>query len=429
MGRLTTLALAVALLFGGAVAPARAGGGFGGLAADAAFGESMTFTATWSGAAPDHLELLLGFGTEERLAVQLEPARGDLRYVRDLTGEYVTPNTEVSYQWRATAADAVTLSPQRTLLYDDDRSHLDWERARVGSATVHWYDDNEAAARRFGALAGDAADAAGELLGRPLAEPIDIFVYDARDDFFGAIGPGSREWTGAATYPHIRTIFMWLGAGGDAFLELALVHEVTHVVFADATANPFHEPASWLNEGVATWSERQDAAVEEDLVRFEAGRGGLMAFAALVHEFPIDARGASLAYAQGATMVDYLIETYGTDVMADIADAYRSGATEDEAIEAASGTPFGDIRVAYFDQFGVTEPEPIEPVARARSDVPLPPQPGGEPGPTAAPVGGSGDGQGLAWWLIIVIVAVGVVFGVTVVLVARRIQPPAGGAG
>jgi hypothetical protein len=126
-------------------------------------------------------------------------------------------------------------------------------------------------------------------------------------------------------------------------------------------------------------------------------------------------------------MVDYLLTTYGTDVMADIAEEYRAGATEGEAIEAATGTPFADIRAAYFEQFGVTEPLPIEPVTLERSDVALPPQPDGGSGPLP-PEGGSGDGQELAWWLIIVLVVVGLVFGVTVVLVARRRRPSAGGA-
>ncbi len=56
MGRLTRpLAVGVvafaALLAVAAPAPARAGGGFGDLAADATFGVDMTFDATWSGAA------------------------------------------------------------------------------------------------------------------------------------------------------------------------------------------------------------------------------------------------------------------------------------------------------------------------------------------------------------------------------------------
>ena len=411
-----------------APAPSRAGGGFADLNADATFGVDMTFSASWTGAPPDRVELLLGFGGEERLVVPVELVSGQLDYRRDLADGYLPPNTSVAYRWRAIIGAQVTLSPERSVLYDDDRPGLEWRQAQVGSATVHWYDANETIARRFGDLAGDAADAAADLLGHPLDDPIDIFVYDARADFQGAVGPGAREWIGAATYPHLRTVFMWLGAGSTAYLDTTLGHEVTHVVFNDATANPFHEPATWLNEGIATWSELADADTERDLVSLEARSAeGLMAFAALTDQFPIDARSASLAYAEGTTMVDLLIHDFGTDAMAAIAEAYRSGATDENAILAGTGVSFEVLREEYFAAFGVTEPDPIEPLPLGRSDVPIPPQAGVEPAPSAEPEPGSGESQDVAWWLIIGFVAIGAVFVATVVLRARRAQPPAGG--
>jgi len=411
-----------------APAPSRAGGGFADLNADATFGVNMTFSASWTGAPPDRVELLLGFGGEERLVVPVELVSGQLDYRRDLANGYLPPNTSVAYRWRAVIGAQVTLSPEGSVLYDDDRPGLEWRQAQVGSATVHWYDANETIARRFGDLAGDAADAAADLLGHPLDDPIDIFVYDAREDFQGAVGPGAREWIGAATYPHLRTVFMWLGAGSTAYLDTTLAHEVSHVVFNDATANPFHEPATWLNEGIATWSEFATADTERDLVSLEAGSAdGLMAFAALTDQFPIDARGASLAYAEGTTMVDLIIHDFGTDAMAAIAEAYRSGATDEDAILSGTGVSFEALREEYFAAFGVTEPDPIEPLPLGRSDVPIPPQAGVEPAPSAEPEPGSSESQDVAWWLIIGFVALGAVFVATVVLRARRARPPASG--
>lgn len=422
-------AMTVAFLIASAAPVVRAGGGFAELSADATFGVDMTFGATWSGSVPEYVELLLGFGGDDRLVIQVQLNDGQLVYRRDMTRDYVPPNTTVAYQWRAVSGGTVSLSAERTLVYDDDRPQFDWDSARVGSATVHWYGPNEAIAREFGNLAGDAADAAGDLLGRPLADPIDIFVYDARDDFLGAVGPATREWVGAATYPNIRTVFMWLGAGSESYLRTTVAHEVTHVVFGDASGNPFHEPAAWLNEGTATWAEVGNADTEEDLVRMEARReDGLMAFEALTDQFPIDTRGASLAYAQGATMVAHIIEEYGADAMARIMDAYRDGATDDDAIEAGTDTPFATIRADYFNSFGVEEPSPIEPDPLVGSEVALPPQPdGGLAGPSAAPEPSpAGSSQDLAWWLIIGLVIVGVVFVAVVVWRARRDAPPAG---
>lgn len=437
MGRLTRLMAAI-LLAGllaavAVVAPpsapvqTRAGGGFTDLEADATFGVDLTFSAAWSGPPPDRVELLLGFGGEERLVVPVELVSGQLDYRRDLTEGFVPANTPVAYRWRALAGNQVTLSPEQTLLYDDDRPGLDWAAASIGSATVHWYGDSETIARRFGDLAGGAADAAADLLGHPLADPIDIFVYDSREDFLGAVGPDSREWIGAAAYPHLRTVYMWLGAGATSYLEATLAHEVTHVVFHDATDNPFHEPATWFNEGVAVWSELQNADTERDLVTQAAASGqGLMAFEALTDQFPIDARGANLAYAQSATMVELVIRDYGREAMATIAGAYRTGATDAEAIEAGTGVSFDQVRAEYFAEFGAAEPAPVEPLPLGRSDVPLPPQPGDGPAASAAPEPGSSGSQDLVWWLIIGFVVLGAVFIAAVVLRARRLRPPAG---
>ncbi|MGH2488484.1 MAG: peptidase MA family metallohydrolase [Candidatus Limnocylindria bacterium] len=433
MGRLTRLT--VALVLGGLLATlgspapaARAGGGFTDLDADATFGVDMTFSAAWTGPPPDRVELLLGFAGEERLVVPVPLVSGQLDYRRDLTDGFVPANTLVAYRWRAISGTAVTITPDRTLLYDDDRPGLDWSQAHIGSATVHWYGANETVARRFGDLAGGAADAAADLLGHPLADPIDIFVYDSREDFLGAVGRESREWVGAATYPHLRTVFMWLGAGSTAFLDITLAHEVTHVVFDDATSNPYHEPANWLNEGIATWSELRNADTERDLVTQEARTAGsLTAFEALTGQFPIDTRGASLAYAQGATMVDLIISEHGTQAIAAIADAYRSGATDAEAIEAGTGVSSDQLRAAYFASFGVPEPAPVEPLPLGRSDVPIPPQSGEAPAPSAEPAPGSGASQDVAWWLIIGFVVLGALFVATVGVRARRERPPRAG--
>lgn len=235
---------------------------------------------------------------------------------------------------------------------------------------------------------------------------------------------------GAATYPEIRTVFMWLEAGSSAYLETTIAHEVTHVVFLDASDNPFHEPATWLNEGTATWAEVGNADTEADLVGIEArSDDGLMAFEALTDQFPIDTRGATLAYAQGATMVDRIIATYGADAMPAIMAAFRDGATDDQAILAGTGTSFEEIRADYFASFDTTEPAPIEPVPLGDSDVALPGQPvpaasgAPEPGPDQ-PTGS----QDLVWWLIIGFVLVGVVFIGAVAWRARRASPPDGSA-
>jgi hypothetical protein len=438
VGRLTRALLALlagaALLL--AMAPAAVLGfsGFGSVTASATYGVEMRFGVELQGGAPERLELLLRLSGDDGVFVApVQPAADRAEYVWDAADRHVTPNTRVGYSWRATDNGRVTVSPERTLLYDDDRAGLDWQSRQFGEATVHWYGDAEAVATRFGELAADGTAQAESLLGHEMSGPVDIFVYGTTDAFFGALGPGAREWTGAATYPALRTIFMSLGSGGQAYLETTLVHEVTHVVFHDATDNPFHEPAKWLNEGFASWSESESAAAERSEVEFEASGGGLFAFAAIAEQFPIGERGARLAYAQGATMVDMIIAEHGSEAIARIAAAYRDGASDGEALEAGTGTDAAELYTAFFDEFGVEPPQPVAPAPIPPSNVRRPDGQGGtvDEGPvsTTSPSEGAPQSRNQAdvpWLAVIGLVGlVGVV--VALAVVGRRRRP--GGAG
>jgi hypothetical protein len=393
VGRLTRLGLAAvlgaALAIGAPPTEARGFTGFGSLTADATYGEALRFSVELDGGAPDRLELLLRFAGDDGLFVApVEPGADRAEYIWDAEDRHLTPNTRITYAWRAYEGGAVTVSSEGTLLYDDDRAGLAWRSARFGEATVHWYGDAAAVATRFGELAADGTARAESLLGHELSGPVDIFVYATSDAFFGALGPGAREWTGAATYPALRTIFMSLASGGQDYLETTLVHEVTHVVFNDATDNPFHEPPKWLNEGLATWSESGEADQERSEVEFEAAGGGLFAFEAIAEQFPIGERGARLAYAQGATMVDMIIDEHGPEAIARIAAAYREGAADAEALEAGTGTDAEALYAGFFDEFDVAPPEPVAPAPILPSDVR---RPGGAGG---GPDGGPDDGPG-----------------------------------
>ena len=400
--------------------------GFGAVSADATYGSEMRFRLQLPGGPPDQLELLLRFtGSDSTFVAPIEPGATSAEYVWDTADRPITPNTGVDYQWRATNGEVVSLSPEKHLLYDDDRPGLDWRTARIGDATVHWYGGAEGEARHFGQITADAAAAAEELLGHELVSPVDIFVYDTRDEFFGALGPGAREWTGAATFPELRTIFMWLGGGSSSYLETTMTHEVTHVVFQDATTNPFHEPPIWFNEGLAVWSEEDSAADQAGTVRAAADSGDLLAFDGISERFPIGVDAARLAYAQGATLIQKIVDDYGRGAIAEIAAAWSDGASDDEALEAGTGVPVEQLYGAYFASFGAAAPTALDPAPILPSNVDKPPQPDvtgdPQPGESAEPTGEPTprDSDGDVGW-IAAIVGAGLAVGVAIAIVARR---------
>lgn len=433
MGRLIRLAAAgSAALVIGVVGAAEVRGfdGFGDASADSTYGVEIRFEIELRGEQPDRLELLLRTpGSDASFVTPVVPSGDSATYVWDTSIDHVTPNTLVTYQWRATVGDEIVLGQEETHRYDDDREGLDWQRAQLGEATVHWYGDAEGQARRFGELTAIGVERAEDLLGTQLAGPVDVFVYATRSDFFGALGPGAREWTGAAAYSELRTIFMALDSGSPAYLEIAMVHEVTHIVFSDATDNAFHEPARWLNEGIATWSEADDAGEQRGIVEFEASGGGLFAFDAIGEQFPIGERGGKLSYAQGTTMVDLIIDRYGREAIARIAAAYRDGASDADALEAGTGIGADQLYADFYAEFGVDPPQPIAPEPIAASNVDRPAageiDEGGVQVPSAAPpestpVPPPGDGREEPWWLFAALFVAGITAVGGAAWVARR---------
>lgn len=406
MGRLIRTMLSAWLAVGVMLASAAESvgfDGFGAVGADSTYGSEIRFTVELPGPAPERLDLLVHTpGAAGWFVVPVRASGSRATYVWDTSIDYVTPNTPVTYRWRATDGDVATLSDEATIRYEDDRTGLDWQRAQLGDATVHWYGDAEGQARRFGELTADGVARAEELLGTTLAGSVDVFVYATRDDFFGALGPGAREWTGAAAFSELRTIFMWLEGGSTAYLERAMVHEVTHIVFHDATDNPYHEPARWLNEGIATWSESSSADEERAIVELETGGGGLFAFDAITEQFPLGERGGRLSYAQGTTMIDLIVSRYGEAALARMAAAYRDGASDVEALEAGTGISADELYAVFFAEFGVEPPGPIAPDPILPSNVDRPPagsinrggaDPGAEsPSAEPAPVGPAAGG-------------------------------------
>lgn len=413
-------------------APVSAFDGFGEVSADSTYDLEMRFEVAFGGTEPDRLELLLRTpGSEASFVVPVEADDGEAEYIWDTSLDYVTPNTLVTYQWRAINGDEVVLSEAATIRYTDDRPELDWQTAQLGETTVHWYGDAEPQALRFGELAAIGVEQGEMLLGTELAGPVDVFVYDDQQDFFSAIGPGAREWTGAAAFSEIRTIFMWLGPNDPAFLETAMIHEIMHIVFFDATDNAYHEPATWVNEGIAVWAEIGDGADATAFVRAQAAAGGLFAFDAISERFPIGDLGGSLSYAQGASMIDFIIDTYGREAIARMTAAYRDGASDEEALEAATGVVADDLYIAFYAQFGIDPPTPVQPEPIAPSDVERPASgtvdPGGVEGAPAASPGEppaalpTSRATAVQPWVLFAALALGVALAVTLaVLVARR---------
>lgn len=147
--------------------------------------------------------------------------------------------------------------------------------------------------------------------------PVPAAIYIDRKAFIDATSmPPRSRVVGLATFPagviHID------GTGLLASIEKVVPHEVGHVMVARALGPALPALPTWFNEGVAEYVAGETAAQVDPVWVRAVGRGSSLDLAEL--DAAISERGdeAGLAYAESASIVNFLVAERGETVIADL---------------------------------------------------------------------------------------------------------------
>lgn len=168
--------------------------------------------------------------------------------------------------------------------------------------------------------------------------PVDVItvVLYTREQFRDVTQ--SPDWAGGSFDGRIRVPVM--GALQNlAEFERVLAHEYTHALVRSVAPRgvPF-----WFNEGLAVNFEKGDLAKESALVRDASAR---LPLARLETSFAgLDAKQATLAYAQSAVTVQALLERGGGSAIANVLTDLGNNIPFDQAFERHFLMPYADLR-------------------------------------------------------------------------------------
>jgi Peptidase MA superfamily len=353
---------------------------------------------------------------------------------------HIVPNTTFTAQWRVTDADGKAwLGPKVSETYSD--TSADWQTLEGDVVRVHWYEGGDAFGRRALAIGDKAVAETAAILGVTETEPIDFYIYADQDKFYDALGPGTRENVGGQAHADIRTMFALITPAeiDQTWVETVVPHELTHLVFATATDNPFHEPPHWLNEGLAVYLSEGYAASYRSSVEQVAGDGTIIPLEGLAGAFPTTFERFHLGYAESVSAVDYIVKTKGRDALVAMIRSYATGVTDDEAFQAALGVDTAGFEADWLASLGATapvrhgpQPAPAGPVPEGWSGAAPNPSvaPGTVSSPTPAtnqPSTGTPGADTSSGPILIAVISVVVLGGVLVLLAVsrrRRSAPP-----
>lgn len=137
-----------------------------------------------------------------------------------------------------------------------------------------------------------------------------IYLFDNQDEYRKATQ--SFDWSGGQVSIGVKLIQSYVGAPG--FLYNILPHELAHIIFIEMVG--FNNPAVplWLQEGVASYQEKDIYAIRAELAD-RINQGNYLDFNAL-NSFQLRSSSSEqvkLFYAESYSLVKYLIAEFGKE--------------------------------------------------------------------------------------------------------------------
>ncbi len=167
-------------------------------------------------------------------------------------------------------------------------------------------------------------------------ELIPIYIYPRRDQFLKALGEKQEsQIIGIAYSP--SSVIRIDGSQLYAFLGPLLGHELVHVALSQALGSKVSELPLWFNEGLARHEEGGVSLADQELLSDAVTDRALIPLSALEESFPKEPRAGGLAYAEGASVVDYLIREHGSEALFVIIQKMQDGTPFAQALYETTG--------------------------------------------------------------------------------------------
>ena len=284
---------------------------------------------------------------------------------------YVPVGVTIEYYYEIADASGYTLVTQ-TFSVDYRDPRYDWRELRQGDLLVLWHDLPEERVREVASEVERRLEPVKGVLGLdqiPVKTGVILSSRPEADRSFPRV-------SGAATRRHLYGGFAY--GDFDLFVLAGLnvdgmVHEMTHLLMDEAVDSPLATVPAWLNEGLAMYFETRSgqrlATVEQ------AARNSTLLNLGSMNAVPGRPRDVRLFYAQAWSVVDYMVDTYGTERITSLLEVLNSGNRIDAAVQDVYGVSLQELEEQW--------------VAKISGETPLAPRPDPGTAGTSFLIGGA----------------------------------------
>ncbi len=246
------------------------------------------------------------------------------------------PGASLWWEWTLTDDQGQTYTtPRQELTFEDDR--FDWRTVSDGNVTLHWY-----AGESVGPLLLEAAVDGLQVLeadlGIELQENVEFYIYGDPNDMRDAV-LYIQDWAGGVAFSEYNTILMGVQPSiAEEWGRDTVRHELAHLVVGQygrscvGGARP-----SWLEEGLAMYAEGDPSAQVTGDLDAALDNNSFIPLRSLNGAFPAHGDSASLAYSQSYSVIQFLREEYGQEMIQSLIQLLATGESYDDALEQVYG--------------------------------------------------------------------------------------------
>lgn len=348
------------------------------------------------------------------------------------------PGAQIWWRWRyVDETGKETLSERRSVTWLD--SLHPWRTLTRDQIRLHYYGSGDAFGQELLDAAVSGLARVEKDAGLRADQPVDLYIYPNTADMKEAIlyEPG---WTGGQAFPEHNIVILGISPVDMEWGRGAIAHELTHVLVGHLTFSCISFVPTWLNEGLAVYSEGQLDPGAQSQLDEAILNDTLLPVRSLSGAFSEVPGKAYLSYSESYSIMKFLIETYGRDKMTGLLIALRDGDGVDEALLSVYGFDIEGLEDAWRAKIGArarlaqpnATPQPAPtyvPTIVPISGAPLAVSPTAFTYPTLPPLeapGSAGPPLALTLTLLGICCAIGLLVGVFIIGIIARGRPKEG---
>ena len=277
-------------------------------------------------------------------------------FFRTNTGaRYIPPGTIIRYTFEILDVEGNQHdTDQEEFIYADAR--FKWDEIVEGAVTVAYHGPVKRRAEAILNAIIETNRVMGPIIGADTTEPIRVTVYNSVAEMLDALPPASaairRELiTEGQAFVDVGTLIV-LGGGNRP--KGTASHEVMHILSHRAGDSIFRRVPSWLGEGLSELANLEPGDSYDRYLDFAIANDRLLPITSM-SSLPGNPTDVIIFYGQARSIVQHMVNEYGTESMRDLMASMKEGDSVDDAILDIYGISRVELENEWRNTLGAPE--------------------------------------------------------------------------